>query len=707
MRAPMALLAALVLSAAVSTPHAQARRTLDIYVVDVEGGNATLFVAPTGGSVLIDSGNPGPAAARDADRIVAAAKDAGLSRIDHLITTHWHADHFGAMAELGKRMPIGNFIDHGPNTQPAAATDDFLKTVYPALHGAATHQMVKAGDRVAVDGLDWRIVSAGRRDGQSPVARRGQGEPVLRRAKPRDPDPTENAQSVGSVATFGRFRVAHLGDLTWNKELDLMCPTNRIGTVDLFVVSHHGQASSNSPALVHAIESRVALINNGTRKGGAAGRHARAVHRTGTRRPVADPLFAAERPGVHGPWAFIANAVDEPPAAIAVTPMPPPQPGAPPAAAAQRHGTLAEGLRGARRDVHRHQRPERVQQDLPHAAEITFDPMTELPLGERPCEGVRELVQRPFPHLVLKTMTLKARPRVRIAGRGGRVQRSFAGMLLPLLMFPTPVAFAEQQAAENVSGTGRPLLAAALSEAARLGRTGDDASTVTRQSEFVGARTPLSQPAQGVVPGSNALSLLTVGSRVRVRPRTLRDKVSGKVVALDNNVLTLDGVGGPLKVSVDSIEDLELSLGRKRHWLKGLVAGALAGAGLGFAYPVDPQDCHRASSENFCSRGEAVGGAAMVFGGIGAGIGALVRTERWLAFDAAALAHAAIKKAERPAEPPETAPVAPQQQAQNQGRRRMEISASYQMVGDASLGGWGIVPRRVRDKDGTSTSRSQ
>src|SRR3954467_10399205 len=108
----------------------RASKTLDIYVVDVEGGNATLFVSPQAESLLIDTGNAGPAAVRDAERIIAATKDAGLQKIDHLITTHWHGDHFGGMAEVAKRIPIKEFIDHGANTQPAAATDLFLNDTY-------------------------------------------------------------------------------------------------------------------------------------------------------------------------------------------------------------------------------------------------------------------------------------------------------------------------------------------------------------------------------------------------------------------------------------------------------------------------------------------------------------------------------------------------------------------------------------------------
>ena len=140
---------------------AQTRTTLDIYVVDVEGGNATLFVPPSGESVLIDSGNVAPEAAiRDADRIMAAVKDAGLTQIDHLITTHWHNDHFGAMAELAKRIPIRHFIDHGPTVQPNPIIDEFLGKTYPALYGKAKRTIAKPGDVVSVAGLDWRIVTS-------------------------------------------------------------------------------------------------------------------------------------------------------------------------------------------------------------------------------------------------------------------------------------------------------------------------------------------------------------------------------------------------------------------------------------------------------------------------------------------------------------------------------------------------------------------
>ena len=152
--------AAMVMSAALVSGQRQAK-TLDIYVVDVEGGNASLFVSPAGESLLIDAGNGGTAAARDAGRIVEAAKDAGLNQIDHIVITHWHGDHYGGLAELASRMPIRHFIDHGANIQPAEAVDDFLRTTYPALDAKATHTVAKAGDVIPMAGVNVRVIAAG------------------------------------------------------------------------------------------------------------------------------------------------------------------------------------------------------------------------------------------------------------------------------------------------------------------------------------------------------------------------------------------------------------------------------------------------------------------------------------------------------------------------------------------------------------------
>ena len=150
---------ALTVVVAISAAQTRTSKTLDIYVVDVEGGNATLFAAPSGESVLIDAGNGGAAAARDADRIMAAVKDAGLKQIDHLITTHYHGDHVGGLPELASRIPVREFIDHGANVQPAANIDPVLQR-YAEIYAKAKHTVVKPGDKIAVTGLDWRVASA-------------------------------------------------------------------------------------------------------------------------------------------------------------------------------------------------------------------------------------------------------------------------------------------------------------------------------------------------------------------------------------------------------------------------------------------------------------------------------------------------------------------------------------------------------------------
>jgi hypothetical protein len=143
-----------------------------------------------------------------------------------------------------------------------------LSDVYPALHAKSKHTVVKPGDRVAMRDVEIRIVASAGEAIRDAVPGAGQANPLCAAHQPKDADPSENAQSVGSHFTFGRFRALHLGDLTWNKEFALACPRSLLGTVDLFVVTHHGQPVSNPPVLVHALAPRVAIMNNGTRKGG-------------------------------------------------------------------------------------------------------------------------------------------------------------------------------------------------------------------------------------------------------------------------------------------------------------------------------------------------------------------------------------------------------------------------------------------------------
>jgi competence protein ComEC len=257
----------LALVATIATAQNQSSKTLDMYVVDTEGGHAVLYVSPSGESLLEDTGNPG---GRDTDRIMEVIKSAGVTQLDHVILTHYHVDHVGGLAELAKRIPIKHYIDHGVTVEPHEQVPDFQKT-YAELYSAAKHTVVKPGDKIPFGGVDITVVTSAAQVIKTPLPGGGKPNPACADFKPRDEsrvDP-ENPQSVGVVYTFGKFRTVNLGDYTWNAEQNLMCPNNPIGKVDLYLTSHHGIDQSGSAALVHGLEPKVAIMHNSTRKGGA------------------------------------------------------------------------------------------------------------------------------------------------------------------------------------------------------------------------------------------------------------------------------------------------------------------------------------------------------------------------------------------------------------------------------------------------------
>ncbi len=258
-----------------STLARQPSETLDIYVIDVEGGAAALFVSPSGESMLVDTGWPG-FAGRDADRIVAATRDAGITQIDYLVVSHFHGDHMGGTAQLADRLPIIHFVDHGATVQREERQQEAFQ-LYAALRRGGRHLEVSPGDTVPVAGLDVQVIASAGRVLDAPLAGGGQpnpycqgftfhtGEVIEQEATYR----AEDVQSLSLSVRFGDFRTAAMGDLTWNKEYELMCPNNPLGKLDLYLVSHHGSHTSGSEALVHALRPRVAVMNNGPRKGGA------------------------------------------------------------------------------------------------------------------------------------------------------------------------------------------------------------------------------------------------------------------------------------------------------------------------------------------------------------------------------------------------------------------------------------------------------
>jgi len=255
--------------------------TLDIYFIDVEGGQSTLLVTPNRQSLLIDTGwagngtpvsKPGdPAQARDANRIVAAARDAGIKQIDYLLITHFHTDHDGGVVELAQLLPIRHFIDHGSLPDEAkrdVPTKDAFEA-YLAIRNRAEHIEPKPADRIALKGIDATIVTSAARTITQPLAGAGEINAVCGRSAPPPGEALENPRSTGVVVAFGKFRFLDVGDLTGQPLFDLACPKSLIGPVDVYLVAHHGGPDASDPATFAAFKPRVAVMNNGVKKGGA------------------------------------------------------------------------------------------------------------------------------------------------------------------------------------------------------------------------------------------------------------------------------------------------------------------------------------------------------------------------------------------------------------------------------------------------------
>jgi beta-lactamase superfamily II metal-dependent hydrolase len=245
-----------------------AARTLDIYFIDVEGGQSTLVVTPGGQSLLIDTGYPG-LDGRDPTRIMAAARDAKIKRIDYLLITHFHEDHNGGAGELARRIPIDTFIDYG---SPIQTEKDVVAAFasYEEARRKGKHVVPKPGDDLHVRGINVEVVSSAGAVLSQPLTGAGQSNAACSTYERRGDNNTENPRSLGVRIRYGAFRFLDLGDLVWNKLGELVCPVNLVGEVDAYLVAHHGNGDSNVPALLSALRPRVAVLNNGEYKGGTA-----------------------------------------------------------------------------------------------------------------------------------------------------------------------------------------------------------------------------------------------------------------------------------------------------------------------------------------------------------------------------------------------------------------------------------------------------
>jgi len=291
-----------------------AAKTLDMWAIDTEGGKALLMVSPSGQSMLIDTGFPG-FNDRDTTRILEACEAAGVKKLDILVTTHYDLDHVGNTPSLLSRISASMFVDHGP---PVDQNPRSLATVkaYEELANKGRRVTAKPGGKIPFGDVDVLVVMSATEPLKTPVKGGGAANPacagVERMTWPRgNEDNSENGNSVGLLFTYGRFRMLDLGDLTWNRELELMCPNNPIGTVDLFMVSHHGHNISNSPALVNAIRAKVAIMDNGAKKMGMP-----STMKLLRSAPGMQALYllhwSANAPDDNPPDAYIANLQDSP-----------------------------------------------------------------------------------------------------------------------------------------------------------------------------------------------------------------------------------------------------------------------------------------------------------------------------------------------------------------------------------------------------------
>jgi competence protein ComEC len=293
LRTILKFLPALLAAPLMVTPAAAKDGALQMVSIDVEGGGGTLFVTPDGKSLLIDTGNPEKSRATgdhpSSERIAAAAAALGVKKIDYLIITHYHVDHIGGLEGLLARMPIGTFIDHGENRETTASTQPGSPQIdlknpppnstaagynkYLQLVANHKHIVAKAGDVFHIGAMTVTVVMADAKPIAKPLPGAGEENPSCAGMESMaNNGGEENARSTASVISWGKVRIAAFGDLTWDREKDLFCPTDKVGKVDIYLATHHSTALSGSPAAVNALAPIVAIAGNGARKGGGPAR---------------------------------------------------------------------------------------------------------------------------------------------------------------------------------------------------------------------------------------------------------------------------------------------------------------------------------------------------------------------------------------------------------------------------------------------------
>jgi competence protein ComEC len=303
-------LTAAIAVAAVLARGVQAASTLDIYFIDVEGGQSTLLVTPAGQALLIDTGYAG-FDNRDPNRIVAAARAGGVKRLDYLLITHFHGDHVGGAPEVVRRLPVATFVDYGEPIEKS----DFSQTPFAAYAAVRTHDASlhpKPGDKLPLTGVDVEVLSAGGALLTGPTQRTAGVRNAACAALGKVPETDgENPRSIGIRIKFGSFTFLDLGDLPGANLAALACPNNLLGHADVYLVPHHGNKDTAIPAVLAAVSPRVAILNNGATKGGDPAAF-RTLHETPGLEAVWQLHLSRNKGAANYPDAFIANLVDGP-----------------------------------------------------------------------------------------------------------------------------------------------------------------------------------------------------------------------------------------------------------------------------------------------------------------------------------------------------------------------------------------------------------
>lgn len=276
-----------------------------MYFVEVDGGHAVLIITPESESILIDGSSPGQGF-HAAGTIAALAKVAKVKKIDYLVLTH-AGETAGNTPQSIAMLPVGAVVTPAGNRKEAALRRTSL--LQPVSISGDQRLVAKPGDHLPIAGdVDAIVVTAGGSLLPRSLPTGGNVNTFCQAPPDRQPDSSEHARALNTFWHYGRFRMLDLGDLTWHKEEELMCPVNRLGKVDVLAVSP-GSGQRTSSALVHDLTPRVAILGNDTRNSASPSTYD--ILETAGSLQTIWQLRRSRSGGSNTPDSYIANVEDK------------------------------------------------------------------------------------------------------------------------------------------------------------------------------------------------------------------------------------------------------------------------------------------------------------------------------------------------------------------------------------------------------------